>query len=366
MAIFVTPRRVPTRGREVTCARKVVRVYRRRGADRTRPQRAGVAPRPRKRSPPVRRFRSPRTGTGSAMTAPEPIAVIGAGSTMGLPMARNLAAAGAAVHAWNRSPEKAQPLADDGATLHDSAAGAARAATLILTMLSDAAAVLDVMEGEDGVLAGCAVGAVWLQMSTIGIEGTRRCAELARRHDITFVDAPVLGTKQPAEQGALVVLASGPADVRDRVAPVFDAVGQRTMWLGEAGAGTRLKIAVNTWILAVVEGAAETLALAEGLGLDPSLVLDAVGGGPLDLPYLQMKGTAMIERSFEPSFRLALAAKDAALVEDAAAEHDLDLPLVAAVRRRLQDATAAHGDKDVSATFLAAAPGDAGAHAASR
>ncbi len=278
------------------------------------------------------------------------IAFLGAGGTMGLPMARNLLQAGFEVRAWNRTPEKAQPLAQDGATICDTPADAARETSVILTMLSDADAVLDVMQGGGG-------GAdVWLQMSTIGIDGTQRCAALAGRCGLSFADAPVLGTKQPAEQGALVVLASGPEDVSNRLAAIFDAVGKRTMWVGEAGAGTRLKLAVNAWILSVVEGAAETIALAEGLGLDPSLVLDAVAGGPLDLPYLQMKGRAMIERSFEPAFRLALAAKDAALVEDAAAEHGLDLPLVAAVRRRLEDAVAEHGDKDMAATFLTSAP----------
>jgi 3-hydroxyisobutyrate dehydrogenase len=289
------------------------------------------------------------------MTNGETIAVLGAGGTMGLPMARNLAAAGFSVRAWNRSPEKLAPLEDGGVALCPTPADAARDATLILTMLSDADAVLAVMEGQDGALAAGAEGALWLQMSTIGIQGTDRCAALAERHGLGFVDAPVLGTKQPAEQGELVILASGPDDPRDRVAPVFDVVGKRTMWIGAAGAGTRLKIAVNAWIVSVVEGAAETLALAEGLGLDPALVLDAVAGGPLDLPYLQMKGKAMIARRFEPSFRLALAAKDAALVEDAAAEVGLDLPLVAAIRRRLEAGVAEHGDKDLSATFLTSA-----------
>jgi 3-hydroxyisobutyrate dehydrogenase len=287
------------------------------------------------------------------MTSRETIAVLGAGGTMGLPMTRNLARIGFIVRAWNRSPEKAQSLAEDGVELCSSPAEAARGATVILTMLSDADAVLEVVDGEDGALAAVdAEDAVWLQMSTIGIVGTQRCAELAERHGLLFADAPVLGTKGPAEQGDLVILASGPEELRERMAPVFDVVGKRTMWVGEAGAGTRLKIAVNTWILSVVEGAAETLALAEGLGLDPTLVLEAVAGGPLDLPYLQMKGKAMIERSFEPAFSLALAAKDAALVEDAAAEFGLDLPLVAAIRRRLEAAVPEHGDKDMSATFL--------------
>lgn len=113
-----------------------------------------------------------------------------------------------------------------------------------------------------------------------------------------------------------------------------------------------MKLALNAWVLALVEGAAETLALAEGLGLDPALVLDAVSGGPLDLPYLQLKGNAMIERRFEPAFSLALAAKDAGLIEDAAAEHDLDLPVLAAIRRRLDEGVGEHGHEDLAATFL--------------
>jgi 3-hydroxyisobutyrate dehydrogenase len=287
------------------------------------------------------------------MTTRTTIAVLGAGGTMGLPMAGNLARAGFAVRAWNRTPERAQPLAQDGVALTADPAEAVRGADVILTMLSDADAVLDVMQRADGGLAALAEDAVWLQMSTIGIAGTERCIELAERHGVPLVDAPVLGTKAPAEQGKLVILASGPDAVRDRADPIFAVVGARTMWLGDAGAGTRLKLAINAWILAVVEGAAESLALAEGLGLDPSLVLDAVAGGPLDLPYLQMKGKAMIARDFAPSFRLALATKDAALAETAATEHGLDLPLVAAIRRRFDAACAEHGDKDMSATFLA-------------
>jgi 3-hydroxyisobutyrate dehydrogenase len=289
------------------------------------------------------------------MSTQETIAVLGAGGTMGGPMARNLARSGFSVSAWNRSAEKARALDDDGVSLCATPTEAAAGANVILTTLSDADAVLDVMDGRDGAFTGSDAGAVWLQMSTIGIDGTDRCAELAERHRLRFVDAPVLGTKQPAEQGDLVLLASGPDDLRDRLAPIFDAVGKRTLWLGAAGAGTRLKIAVNAWILTVVEGTAETLALAEGLGLDPSLVLDAVSGGPLDLPYLQMKGKAMIERNFEPSFRLALAAKDAALVEDAAASNGLDLPLVATIRRRLEAGASEHGDEDLAATFLTSA-----------
>jgi 3-hydroxyisobutyrate dehydrogenase len=278
------------------------------------------------------------------------VAVIGAGGTMGRAIAKNLAAAGFEVRAWNRTRERAEPLAEAGVTIADTPAEAARGADVVLTMLSDADAVLSSVEG---VLADT----IWLQMSTIGIEGTERCAELAEKTGVTFVDAPVLGTKAPAEQGELVIMASGPEDVRARVEPLFDAIGKRTMWLGEAGSGSRLKVVVNSWLVAVIEGVAETVALAEGLDLRPELFLEAIAGGPLDLPYAQMKGRAMIERDFEPSFKLRLAAKDAALAEEAARRHDLDLPLVSTIRRRLEEGAEMHGEEDLAATYLTSAAG---------
>ena len=282
------------------------------------------------------------------------IAVLGAGGTMGFPIARNLARAGFTVRAWNRSREKAESLADDGAQVVDSPAEAAKGADVILTMLSAGNAVLDAM--SSALSTKRADGAFWLQMSTIGEQGTERCIEAAQKHELPFVDAPVLGTKQPAHEAKLVIMASGPADLKDRLAPIFDAIGQRTMWLGEAGAGTRLKLATNSWVLTIVEGTAETLALAEGLGLDPQLVLDAVAGGPLDMPYLQTKAKAIMERDFEPSFRLMLAAKDASLVDESASSHGLDLPLLRTIRLRLDQGAEDHPDEDMSATYLTSAP----------
>jgi 3-hydroxyisobutyrate dehydrogenase len=287
------------------------------------------------------------------MATRQTVAVLGAGGLMGFAMARNLARDGYAIRAWNRSREKAEPLTADGAEICDSPAQAAEGAGVILTMVADADTVIDAMSGERGALSSqLADGAIWLQMSTIGIAGTDRCAALAGEHGLAFFDAPVLGTKAPAEQGALVVLASGPEDGRDRAQPIFDVVGARTMWIGEAGAATRLKLAVNTWVLTVLEGTAEVLALAEGLGLDPQLVLDAVKDGPLDIAYMQMKGRAMMAREFEPSFRLRLAAKDAGLVVDAVDLHGLDLPLVTAIRDRLEQGIPEHGEKDMAATYL--------------
>ncbi len=304
--------------------------------------------------------------------ATETIAVLGAGGTMGFPMARNIARAGLPTRVWNRSADKVRPLTSDGAYLARTPHDAARGAGIVITMLADEEAVVQSMDGQDGALRamagthqenGAPAGnpdgpqrALWVQMSTIGEAATRRCAELADRAGVGFVDAPVLGTLQPAEEGKLIVLESGPEEARPRLVPVFDAVGQRTIRVGEAGAGSRLKVVVNCWVLAVVEAAAETIALSEGLGLDPGLFFKAVEGGSLDLPYLRIKGKAMTERDFTPSFRLALAAKDAALARRAAEEHDLDLPLIEAIARRFAEAAKEHGDQDISATYLAAAP----------
>jgi 3-hydroxyisobutyrate dehydrogenase len=212
------------------------------------------------------------------------------------------------------------------------------------------------MEGSDGVLAGADKGSIWLQMSTIGIEGTERCAALAEEHGLTLVDAPVVGTKQPAEQGKLTVLSSGPEVAREQCEPIFDAVSQKAIWLGEAGTGTRMKLVINSWLLSLVEGLAETIAFAEGIDIDPAQFLETISGGPIDNPYAQMKGKMMIERNFDPAFKLELAAKDARLVLEAAQRHELDLPMLGAIRSQLEEAAKEHGDKDMAAAYLASAP----------
>jgi 3-hydroxyisobutyrate dehydrogenase len=280
------------------------------------------------------------------------IAVLGTGA-MGAPMARNLARAGHDVRAWNRTIEKALPLRDDGVDVRDDPAAATDGADVVMTMLADAAAVLAVA-GQ----ASLHEGQIWWQASTIGIDGNERCAELAAETGAVLVDAPVLGTRQPAEEGKLVVLASGPDDALDACAPFFDAVAARSLRLGEAGTGTRLKLAVNTWVVVVTEGTAETVALAEALGVDPNLVLEALSGGALDLPYKRMKAKLMLEREFPPSFALTLAAKDARLVVEAAERHGADLPAARAVAERMTEAAqSGHGDEDMAATYLLARPG---------
>jgi 3-hydroxyisobutyrate dehydrogenase len=280
------------------------------------------------------------------------IAVLGTG-VMGAPMARNLARAGNEVRAWNRSPEKAAPLRDDGVDVHDDPASAANGADVVMTMLADADPVLDVAQR-----AGLAQHQIWWQASTVGLEGIERCDVLARETGAVLVDAPVLGTKIPAEEGKLVVLASGPDEALETCAPLFEAVAQRTMRLGPAGAGTRLKLAVNSWVLAVTQGAAETIALTQSMGLDPALVFEAVEGGALDLPYFRMKAKLMLEDEFPASFALALAAKDARLVGESAERHGADVPVAHAIAERFAEGVqAGYGAEDMAVTHRLSRPG---------
>jgi 3-hydroxyisobutyrate dehydrogenase len=288
------------------------------------------------------------------------LAFLGTG-TMGLPMARHvIQAGGASLRVWNRSEQRAQPLADEGAKVCTEVVQAAEGAELLITMLSDGDAVLDVAARALPVLAD---NAIWIQMSTIGIDATGRCAELADQAGVRLVDAPVLGTRDPAEQGKLIVLASGPEEVRETVTPVFDAVGSRTLWVGEAGAGSRLKVVANGWVVGVVGVLAEVITLAEGLDLDPQLFFDAIEGGPLDLPYAQVKGKPMMSRSFtDASFRLALARKDGDLLLAAAEQAGLQLPIMGAIVARMRSVEAdGHGDEDMAATYWASAPNNSGA-----
>jgi 3-hydroxyisobutyrate dehydrogenase len=290
---------------------------------------------------------------GKAPIVIRTVAVLGTG-IMGAPVARNLLEAGLDVRVWNRTREKAAVLEEDGAAVADTPEDAVAGVDAVLTVLTDGPAVEGVMTGEHRTLEAMGGDSVWIQLSTVGIAAAERLARAAAAAGVAFVDAPVLGTREPAERGELLVLASGPEDVREPCDVVFDAIGKETVWLGPAGAGSRMKVVLNAWLLAVVEGTAETIAFAEAVGLDPALVLEALDGTPIDSPYVQLKGKAMIEGEMSPSFPLRLAVKDADLVLAAAEEAGLELPLQRAVRDRLDRAVElGHGDEDVAAAFYA-------------
>ena len=280
------------------------------------------------------------------------IAVLGTG-IMGGAMARNLLGAGHEVHVWNRTRARAESLIDDGARVAATPVDAVRDAEVVLTMLADASAVEATMIDSRG-LDAIPNGAVWIQSSTIGVAATERFVSLSSECGVDFVDAPVLGSKRQADGGELVMLASGPEEARSRCEPVFAAIGRRHVWLGAAGIGTRVKLIVNSWILCSVENIGETFVLADSLGVDPHLFLDAIDGGPMDMPYVHIKGEAIMKEDFAPAFPLSLARKDLTLILDVAGE--LELPLVQATLRQFDRALElGHGDEDMSAVYYASA-----------
>ncbi|HEX3841751.1 MAG TPA: NAD(P)-dependent oxidoreductase [Acidimicrobiales bacterium] len=280
------------------------------------------------------------------------VTVLGTG-LMGAGMARSLARAGHDVTVWNRTPDKARPLADEeGIKVVENLPEALGGADFVLTMLFDADAVTEVMRAA---LPNAPKHTVWVQTSTVGIAGAAQLAELAEQHDVAFVDAPVLGTRQPAEQGKLIVLAAGDSALRDRVAPVFDAIGSRTIWVGEQpGDGHRLKLVANSWVLSVTGATAQSIGFARQLGVDPQLFLDVIAGGALDCGYAQVKGKAMLEGDFTPSFGLAGAAKDSDLIVSGMRDAGTNQRLMRALRDTFVDVRErGHGRDDMAAVVLA-------------
>lgn len=273
------------------------------------------------------------------------VAFLGTGA-MGAPMASNIAGAGFLVRAWNRTRDRAEPLEPEGIDIADTPQEAAADADVLVTMLADGPAVASAVDGA------LAPDRLWLQMATVGVEWTERLAETARREGAVFVDAPVLGSIRPAASGDLTVLGSGPAEARERAQPIFDAVGSRTLWLGKAGAGTRMKLVFNFWVLATTTATGETLALAEALGVGGERFLDMIEGGFADSPYGRMKAPMMLERDYPASFRLALGRKDAALAVEAALAEGIDLPVAAAVVAAMDTAIErGYGDGDIAAVI---------------
>ena len=280
------------------------------------------------------------------------VAVLGTG-IMGAAMARRLVAAGLPTTVWDRSPSVTTALGEAGAVVAASAAEAAGSARVVITMLPTADVVTSVVF-DGGVTAAFAAGAVWAQMGTIGVEAT---AEIAGRlgevrPDVLFVDAPVSGSKGPAETGQLLILASGPPAAEPIAGPAFGAIGRRTVWLGEAGQGSRMKLVVNAYMSVLIEGVAEALELAGALGIDPARLGEVIEGGPLDAPIADAKLHKMERGDFAPEFPLEWALKDVDLALGAAGGDTL--PLLAALSRQWHAAVdAGHGREDVSAARLA-------------
>ena len=246
-------------------------------------------------------------------TGQEPVAVLGIGA-MGHGMAASALRAGLPTIVWNRSLAPTRDLAELGAEVAETPADAARRAAVVVTMVTDTDAVISIAR-DQGMLAALSPGAIWAQMATIGVAGIERVAAMvaAERPEVTLLDAPVSGSKEPAEQGRLTIFASGPEAARPRVAALFEALGQRTIWVGAVGAGSRLKLVNNTLVAFAAEGVANAAALAGRLGLETETVIQALAGSPLVSPWQAAKLARIATGEFSAQFALSLALKDVRL-----------------------------------------------------
>ncbi|HEY6787411.1 MAG TPA: NAD(P)-dependent oxidoreductase [Trebonia sp.] len=279
------------------------------------------------------------------------VAVLGTG-IMGSAMVRALLRDLLPVVVWDRSADVMDGLARDGATAARSAAEAVRDAGVVITMLPTAEVIESVMFGQQ-VVQALAPGATWAQMGTIGVEATAQTAvQLGKlRPDVLFVDAPVSGSKGPAEQGQLLILASGPDAARAPLSRPFAAMGRTTIWLGKAGQGSRLKLVVNSYMSTLIEGVAEAVELARRLGIDAAALEAAIADGPLDAPIADAKLHKITRGDYAPEFPLEWALKDVDLA--LAASGTIGLPLLAALSRQWHAAVEdGHGREDVSAARL--------------
>ncbi|WP_083403629.1 NAD(P)-dependent oxidoreductase [Curtobacterium sp. MCBA15_001] len=279
------------------------------------------------------------------------VTVLGTGA-MGAGVAQSLLREGHEVVVWNRTPERAAPLEQHGATVATEAGVAVEGAQVVLLTLFDTDAVVDVLDQAAG---DAPTDAVWVQCSTVGVAGTETVVQLAAKYGITLVEAMMLGTKAPAEQGKLTMLAAGPSDTLDRIDPVLDAIGAKTVRAGErVGDGTALKLAANAWIASITAATAQSLAVARGLGIDPALFLQAIDGTASDSPYAHTKGESMLAGTFPAQFALDGLRKDIGLITDAARASGVTTTLLEALGAVYADASAAgHGGDDIAAVTSA-------------
>lgn len=277
------------------------------------------------------------------------VALLGTG-IMGGAMAVNMARGGHDVVAWNRTREKAEALTDDGVTVADTPEAAAHEAELLVTMLFDADATEEAVTGPDGAFAAASGPDVWVQCATVGDEW-ERLASLARAAGVTYLDAPVMGTKGPARDGQLTQVLAGPADARERAMPVVETWSSRTIVTGdEPGSASRLKLAVNATLALLNGSAAEALVLADRLGVGGERLLDVLDGSAVWAPVMSVKGRMMLDDDLEAHFPLEGLHKDVVLARRAA---DLDgdqLPALAGVRDALRRAL----DADLGGLDMAA------------
>lgn len=279
------------------------------------------------------------------------VAVLGLGA-MGHAFAANLLKKGFETHVWNRTASRAEDLVKGGAiqgkTVRETVAGV----DVVITMLTDGKTTQAVFEGDEGLLAGLKQGAVIAQMGTLGVEATEALIALVKqqRPDAVFIDAPVSGTKTPAENAQIVVLASGDRAAAANVEPVFAAISKGVKWLGEAGRASKMKLVVNAWLISMMEGIAESAHLADELGFSPDDLWDVLEGGPLAAPYIKGKMEMFKSGDYTPQMQLTWALKDINLALKAG--ENRQLPVMKRISETWQNAVdAGYGEQDLSVVY---------------
>ena len=257
------------------------------------------------------------------------VGLIGLG-LMGAPMGANLLKAGFPLTVWNRTAEKAQKLAAQGASVAKSPQDAASQADVLFTIVSDPPALEEVLWGNQGALAGLKKGSVLIDSSTVSPALARRVSKACADQSVDFLDAPVTGGTWGAEKGELIFMVGGKKEVLDRVEPILQAVGKRFFLLGPNGAGQTVKLAMNLILALEVEALAEGLELVTSSGVEPAKLIEVLQSSMGRAAVLDVKAPVMLKRDFTPSFPLRLMLKDIRLAMELAKENGIELPAGAA------------------------------------
>ena len=271
---------------------------------------------------------------------------------MGGRMAANLQRAGHTLTVHNRTKEKANDLLERGATWADSPAAVVKDAQVLVTMLAHPEAVEETALGEGGFLEAMQGGQLWVDSSTLNPAFSRRMAKEAKARGVRFLDAPVAGTKAPAESGDLVFFVGGSQADIEEVQPLFGVMGKAIKHVGDHGMGTSLKVVVNHMLATSMAAFAEGIALGEGLGVSQEVLFDALIGGPLVPAYLGMKREKLEQGNYAPDFPLRWMQKDMQMVATAAYDTGVPMPLANLTKELYQAAVKrGHGDEDFSAIY---------------
>lgn len=273
---------------------------------------------------------------------------------MGTAMAGRLVDAGFPVTVWNRSKDKCESLAAKGAKVADTAKAVIESCDITFACTSDPASARAVVFGETGVLAGITEGKKFIDMSTVDEETSKDIATAVTAKGGIFLEAPVSGSKGPALQGQLVILAGGNKSLCEEAQPCFDVLGKRTFFLGEVGSGARMKLVVNMMMGINIAALSEGLAVGTKAGLEGATILEVIKEGALNCPLYGLKGPSMLEGKYAPAFPLKHQQKDVRLAISLGDQLGQPLPVAAAANESLKAARAAgYGDDDMSKVYEA-------------